>query len=361
MARTPLSMEPTGWFQVAWSSEIAVGDVHTMTYFGREMVAWRSASGRLSVFDAYCEHLGAHLGLGGHVVGENIACPFHGWEWNADGRNVCIPYEKHPNKGRRIRSYPAVERNLAVWIWFDVDGRAPYFDVPDIFTSFGDDAATADDYYPPVPAATLFRAGLEIHPQYIMENGVDFAHFTFVHGTPFMPEFTRHDFDGPVSYVDFTIAFDEGATLETANSGVYSINAGLGCSLTKSWGMVDNRTMPAVTPVDDHTSDVRFTVWIGRRPGEEHGRDGDAEVSEYGKTMADFVIQQFEADVEIWAHQRYSDPPALSRKEFDGFTALRRWAGQFYPDAADGLGRDPSRPQSGAIVPMHPSAVAATA
>ena len=108
MAQTPLSMEPTGWYQVAWSHEIAVGDVHRMTYFSRDMVAWRSASGKISVFDAYCEHLGAHLGYGGRVEGENLVCPFHGWQWNEQGRNVCIPYEKRPNRGRRIRSYPAV-------------------------------------------------------------------------------------------------------------------------------------------------------------------------------------------------------------------------------------------------------------
>ena len=43
--------------------------------------------------DAYCEHLGAHLGYGGTVVEERIRCPFHGWEWNDKGRNVRIPYE----------------------------------------------------------------------------------------------------------------------------------------------------------------------------------------------------------------------------------------------------------------------------
>ena len=335
MAPPPLSMEPTGWFQVAWSPEISVGAVHKMKYFGREMVAWRSASGRVSVFDAYCEHLGAHLGYGGHVEGENLVCPFHGWEWNADGRNVCVPYEKHPNKGRRIRSYPTVERNAAVWIWYDVERREPYFDVPDIFADFSAHehagGKTADDYYPPIPAATLYRPGLELHPQYVMENGVDFAHFKFVHKTPFMPEFTRHDFGGPVSYVDFTIAFEEGATLESATSGVESINAGLGVSVTRSWGMIDNRTMPAVTPVDETTSDVRFTVWIGRKPGEEDTPG----ITKYGEVMAGFVIEQFEADIHIWSHQRYSDPPALSRKEFAGFRALRQWATQFYPESEE--------------------------
>ncbi|MCK8255719.1 hypothetical protein LW972_17965, partial [Erwinia amylovora] len=81
----------------------------------------------------------------------------------------------------------------------------------------------------------------------------------------------------------------------------------------------------------EHTCDVRFTVWIGRKPGEENATG----MTPYGQTMADLVIEQFAADVEIWSHQRYSDPPALSRKEFAGFTALRRWAEQFYPDGED--------------------------
>ena len=56
MAKPTLSMKPTGWFQVAWSSEIGVGGVHRMKYFDREMIAWRGHSGRITVMDAYCEH-----------------------------------------------------------------------------------------------------------------------------------------------------------------------------------------------------------------------------------------------------------------------------------------------------------------
>jgi hypothetical protein len=42
------------------------------------------------------------------------------------------------------------------------------------------------------------------------------------------------------------------------------------------------------------------------------------------------VIRQFEQDIEIWQHQRYSDPPALAADEYAGFTAIRKWAKQFY-------------------------------
>ena len=137
MAKPPLSMKPTGWFQVAWSEEIGVGDVHKMKYFDQEMVAWRSESGELTVVNAYCEHLGAHLGYGGKVVGEVLQCPFHGWQWSRQGRNVCIPYQDHPNRGRRIRTYPVVERNESVYIWHDVERREPYFDAPDVFAFIG--------------------------------------------------------------------------------------------------------------------------------------------------------------------------------------------------------------------------------
>lgn len=170
---------------------------------------------------------------------------------------------------------------------------------------------------------------MEIHPQYVTENGVDFAHFKYVHDTPLVPEFTRHDFDAPVSYVDFTVAFDD-APADEINSGVQAINSGIGVACTKSWGMIDNRTLTAVTPVDATTSDVRFTTWIGGAPG-----DNGPEPTSRALRNAAGVIEQFSNDVHIWKHQRYSDPPALSPKEFAGFTAVQRWATQFCPDDFD--------------------------
>lgn len=331
MAKPPLSMKPTGWFQVAWSTEIQPGEVRRMKYFGREMIGWRTASGKAVVMDAYCEHLGAHLGYGGHVEGDVIQCPFHGWQWNTDGRNVCIPYESRPNRGRRIRSYPVVERNESIYIWHDIDDRAPYFDAPDVFASFAD-GSSADDYYPQM---TLFREGLELHPQYVLENGVDFAHFKYVHKTPIVPVFTRHDFAQPVSFVDFTITFegDESQSIDDVNSGVEAINGGLGIAVTKSWGMVDNRTISAVTPVDERTSDVRFMVYIGRPKGPVNNAErAEAKARQFGEE----VIRQFTQDIHIWSHQRYSDPPALAGSEYEGFTAIRKWATQFYPDGLGG-------------------------
>ena len=126
-------------------------------------------------------------------------------------------------------------------------------------------------------------------------------------------------------------AQDDGQRIEDVNSGVQAINGGLGVAVTKSWGMVDNRTISAITPVDECTSDVRFMAYIGRKPSRDPDRAA-TKAQEFGQE----IIRQFEQDVEIWRHQRYSDPPALATEEFKGFTAIRKWAKQFYPDGIGG-------------------------
>ena len=138
MMQTLPSMLPTGWFQVAWSADLAVADVFPMHYFGRDLVAFRQLDGAVKVLDAHCQHLGASLAHGGCVVEDGIQCPFHGWVWNGAGRNVRIPYQDRPNKGRRVRSYPVAELNDSILIWHDSAGGDPLWEAPDGFAVLGD-------------------------------------------------------------------------------------------------------------------------------------------------------------------------------------------------------------------------------
>ena len=230
MARPPLSMKPTGWFQVAWSDEIGVGDVHRMTYFGQQMVAWRAESGQLTVMNAFCEHLGAHLGFGGKVVGEILQCPFHGWQWSHEGRNVRIPYQDRPNRAgvsAPIRSWSATSRSTSGTTSRPYPSSRRRISSPDSTTAAAPTATTA--------AAAVSRAPGDA-PAVWLENGVDFAHFKYVHNTPIVPVFTRHDFAEPVSFVDFTITFegDDNQKIEDIDSRVEAINGGLGIAVTKS-------------------------------------------------------------------------------------------------------------------------------
>jgi hypothetical protein len=61
--RYPIGV-PNGWYAVARSPELAVGDVKTIAYFDEELVLFRGENGAAGLLEAYCDHLGAHLGHG---------------------------------------------------------------------------------------------------------------------------------------------------------------------------------------------------------------------------------------------------------------------------------------------------------
>ena len=68
-----------GWYAIALACEVKSGTTLKRTFGGKDVVIFRTESGKVAILDAYCRHMGAHLGHGGKVKGENIECPFHGF------------------------------------------------------------------------------------------------------------------------------------------------------------------------------------------------------------------------------------------------------------------------------------------
>ena len=101
-------------------------------WLARDLVIWRGEDGAAHVMDAYCPHMGAHLGYGGRVEGCNLVCPYHWWEYDGDGANVRIPYADRPNGKARVRSYPTIDRNGLIMFWYHPNGDPPAWDVPEI-------------------------------------------------------------------------------------------------------------------------------------------------------------------------------------------------------------------------------------
>src|SRR3954469_18008075 len=66
---------PYGWFAVAFSRELRRGSLLRRRFMDRDIVVFRTRSGIACAAEAYCPHLGAHLGAG-NVEGEDLRCPF---------------------------------------------------------------------------------------------------------------------------------------------------------------------------------------------------------------------------------------------------------------------------------------------
>ena len=330
MSPMALSMKPTGWFQLGWSADLEAGDVKPLRYFGRDLVAYRTQSGRLVVLNAYCEHLGAHLGHGGSVSGEDIQCPFHGWQWSQEGRNTCIPYQNATNRVRKIGTWTTAERDGIMYIWHDADGGDPQYDVPSIFDLFPGSGSVGD--YHELGEGRYETTELPIHPQYAAENGVDFAHFKYVHRADEIPTVVNREFGEYDFTTELALNFKRRAAdgeFETVEGRTKASLLGLGLGFSYADGVGAICALTAVTPVDDEHSILRFSAWASKEDGEDDSRVLKRQRS---------AIGQVKADIAIWEHQRYTEPPGLATAEAAGFRDIRKWARRFYPEGHLGHG-----------------------
>jgi cholesterol 7-dehydrogenase len=162
---------PNGWYELMRAAELPRGAVRQITALGRDFCVFRTQSGKVGVLDAYCPHLGANIAVGGIVVDDCVQCPFHGWSFTTDGTCKHIPYSKSIPARSDIRKFPSLEINDQILLWFDAEGREPF-------------------WFPPrleeIENGTWSYRGTTQHPinahiQEVPENAADIAHLNFLH------------------------------------------------------------------------------------------------------------------------------------------------------------------------------------
>jgi 3-ketosteroid 9alpha-monooxygenase subunit A len=313
MSRFPFGI-PFGWYPVAWSFELEKGAVARRTYFSREIVLYRGESGEAFVLDAYCPHLGAHLGVGGRVEGDTLRCPFHGWRFSGAGECVEIPYASRRPASARAFAYPVREIGGLVWAWYHPKREAPAFEPPEV-PEWGAEGWMRD--------WTHYEWTIRTHPQEIAENSVDWPHFHHIHHMEPPPErdvrFERHEIRWHAATTKNVSTLDGRAD----EIRVVGRNPGLGCSYVRYSGMLETVIVMGMTPVDEERVHMRFGV-LGRLDG------GDAaERASFHKAYADDMALAVEQDFPIWENKVYHTAPRLC--DGDGpVPDFRRWAAQFY-------------------------------
>ncbi len=107
------------WYAVAKSVQVKPGRPHAVRALGRNLVLWRGRDGRLNCLEDYCPHRGARLSRG-EVIGDHIACRYHGVTLDGSGTIVRVP--AMPDcalEGRRpAESFPVAESSDAIFVYF---------------------------------------------------------------------------------------------------------------------------------------------------------------------------------------------------------------------------------------------------
>ncbi len=317
--RFPMPM-PFGWFCIGYSDELAVGEVRNVHYFDRDMVLFRTESGKVGLSDPACPHLGAHLGHGGTVQGESIRCPFHHWQYDTDGVITDIPYASTiPAKWQGkpcLKTYPVCEKNEVIWAWYHPDDVAPDHEVLDI-------PQTGD---PDWTERERFEWRFDSCPQEIAENGVDVAHFKYVHGMEAVPEgdttYDRHIRRSKVSGSRHVA--DENGNEYEIEATVEVVQNGAGQKWVRFSGFMEYLLQVLVTPVNDGTVEVRF-VYMYR-----HYDESSFEYMGMQAAIENTNGQKgLEGDIPIWQNKFHQKNPVLC--DGDGpIMRFRRYFSQFY-------------------------------
>ena len=314
---------PVGWFQIGWAGEFAVGEPRPLRYFGFDLVGYRGESGEVHVFDAYCPHLGAHLGHGGRVCRDDIVCPFHGWRYGPGGENVEIPGADRVNRTKRLVPWPVAEAGGCVFLWHDPSGAPPAWAPPAV--------PEADDpgFFPLWPDAVHRFESVRLYPQFILENTVDLAHIKFVHGWTDVPAMQSAEADGArfVSRFQGLVPTKEG--METVDISAEAFGAGV--IVSRLIGLRDTIQVLATTPVDDELSDVSVSVLVRRFDDDPAGEPPGI----VGAIIKAQTTGEWQKDAPIWLHQTYNPKAPFSPEEAPAFMALRRWSAQFYSETGD--------------------------
>lgn len=166
---TDRSYPLNAWYAVSWDHELAKARMLARTICAKPLLFYRKRDGMAVAMDDACWHRLAPLSKG-HVVGDNVVCPYHGLVYEPGGRCVHMPSQETINPAACVRTYPLVERHRLAWVWMGDPVAADPALIPDLHWN--------DD-----PNWTGDGRTLHLKANYLLavDNLMDLTHETFVH------------------------------------------------------------------------------------------------------------------------------------------------------------------------------------
>jgi len=171
---TPQSQEAgmflrNAWYVAGWTASISERPIR-IKMLGEAVAIARLADGGIMAVGDLCPHRYASLS-DGRLVNDMIECPYHGLRFDQRGKCVFNPHDGGAiPKRASVKSYPAVDRHGAIWLWMGEADRADPNLIPD-FSLFDDEQFAISYGYLHVAA----------HYELVTDNLLDLSHTEYLH------------------------------------------------------------------------------------------------------------------------------------------------------------------------------------
>ena len=162
-------LDPNFWYPVAKSNELKCGKALKISFAGISIVIVRPKKGPLFALENKCAHRQVPLHVG-TVSDSGIKCGYHGWEYNADGNCIDIPYLVNCKKQKnKVTSYPTKENYGLIFIFPGNKADAEVVPFPKVPNAANEDYKTR-----------FLNRRVDCHYSFMHENLMDMNH-QFLH------------------------------------------------------------------------------------------------------------------------------------------------------------------------------------
>ncbi|NTV91530.1 MAG: aromatic ring-hydroxylating dioxygenase subunit alpha [Clostridiales bacterium] len=160
------------WYAILPSKAVKMDTILAVKRIGLDLAFFRNSKGEPGCVSDQCPHRGAAISVG-KVKGDCVQCPFHGLEFDKDGKCRLIPaYGKASTidiSRYNVKSYLVREAHGIIYIWYG-DAEKATGELP-FFNSFVDDSYSWSELVDHWTA----------HYSRSIENQLDVVHVPIVH------------------------------------------------------------------------------------------------------------------------------------------------------------------------------------
>ncbi len=340
-----------GWHCLGLAKTYRDGKPHGIDIFGTKIVVFEGEDGRLNALNAWCPHMGADLSQG-EVRGNAVACPFHDWRWEGDGRCALIPYARFVPPKARTRSWPVLEQNKQLFVWNDPEGNPPppTVTIPRLEGCFNGEWSEW----------SWETIEIETNVRELIDNVADVAHFFYVHGfgKSISPKFFKNVFENHVAAQYMEMYEDGVQPVHDRHAPYQGLAQDLRPGVFRSEGVyygpsyMINGQWRHITPANPNLAQLsvgtldavlinchypitpnRFMLQVGSmvRLNPNNSPTANAELA---YAVSQQLRDAFFSDVRIWQSKVRIDNPLLCHADGPVYQ-LRRWYEQFYRDVGD--------------------------
>jgi len=301
---------PSGWFVIAFSHELPKGVILSKTFMNQELVIFRTNDGIVAALDAYCPHLGAHLGFGGKIIDNCIQCPFHHLKFGTDGQCTDAKHIK-------AKTWQVEERDGNILIYHG--DPAKKHDLLNL----------SENGY---KSHKTFFKKLKAQPQDLTENFFDVSHFVPVHKLDSISllHLSVSDDLFSIGYEvrsKFSLFGRKFGNQQISTMKLQSFS--IGYSLVTSYFPlfdIEISLLNSSYPIDNQNIEMRVHIFIKNKP---HKLLVKLILPLFLFIFCRNTVRVINEDVPIWEHKKYLSHPKLILAD-KAIAAFRKWTRRFY-------------------------------